>query len=52
MTRFLAAIGLDADDLRVLAVVGVVVLLMALVIILLAGAFGLALNVFEGMRGL
>jgi hypothetical protein len=52
MTRFLAAIGLDADDLRVIAAIVVAVLLMALVVILLAGTFGLAVALFDALRGL
>jgi hypothetical protein len=45
------AVGIDADDLKVIAVVFVVVLVVGLVVILLAGAAGIAVTVFDKVSG-
>lgn len=50
--KLLQAIGIDADDCKVIAVILVVVLLVGLLLVLLAGAMGLAVNLFEVLRGL
>jgi len=46
------AIGIDGDDLRVLATLAVVVLAVGVALILLAGLAGVAVACFEAMRGL
>lgn len=52
LAKVLAGIGLDADDCKVLATIGVVVLLVVLVVIVLAGAAGIAVAVFEALAGI
>jgi hypothetical protein len=44
------AIGIDTDDLKVLATLAVVVLLLGLFIIFMAGALGLAVSLFDLAR--
>jgi sulfite exporter TauE/SafE len=46
------AVGIDADDVQVLAAIVVAILLVALVVILLAGAAGLAVGLFERLASI
>ena len=43
---------IDAEDCKVIAVSIIVILLVGLLLVLLAGAFGLAVNVFEEVRSI
>jgi flagellar biosynthesis protein FliQ len=45
------ALGIDSDDLQVIAAIVVAVLLVALVVVVVAGAFGLGVALFEALRG-
>lgn len=51
VVRALTAI-VDADDAKIIAVALVGVLVVGLLLVLLAGAAGIAVAVFEGARGL
>ena len=54
MSRFLRLLTtiIDADDAKVIAVALVGVLVVGLLLVLLAGAAGIAWAVFEGARGI
>jgi hypothetical protein len=43
---------LDADDVKVIATAIIAILIVGLLLVLLAGAAGLAVAVFEGVRGI
>lgn len=52
LSKVLRFIGLDGEDCRVIAVCIIAVLLVGLLLVMLAGAAGLAVAVFEEVRGM
>lgn len=51
LLRFITSI-VDLEDCKTIAVVVIVIVVVGLLLVLLAGAAGLAVAVFEGVRGM